>query len=66
MIAQEGFMLKQEGRGTDCDSASKGARKWAESVDMKVIVQTWAMTNMWRYIFVGLATLVSASATVLV
>ncbi|EDU40248.1 repeatdomain containing protein [Pyrenophora tritici-repentis] len=68
LLREEGFLLKAKGKGkvTDWDSASERARRWAETVDMKVIVQTWARTNAWRYIISGVATVLSAAATVFV
>ncbi|CAA9958411.1 DUF1772 domain containing protein [Pyrenophora teres f. maculata] len=49
LLREDGFLLKGKGKGkvTEWDSASEEARRWAETVDMKVIVQTWARTNAW-------------------
>jgi hypothetical protein len=64
LLRDEGFMLKGDGQGTDKDTASDAAKKWAEKVDMKTIAQTWATTNAWRYVITAVATVVSATATV--
>jgi hypothetical protein len=39
-------------------------KRWAEDVDMKTIAELWARTNAWRYVITGLATTISAAATV--
>lgn len=67
ILREEGFLLKERGKGkvTDWDTASEQARTLAEKVDMKVLVQMWAKTNAWRYVFSGVATLFSASAAIL-
>ncbi|KAF2128083.1 hypothetical protein P153DRAFT_343229 [Dothidotthia symphoricarpi CBS 119687] len=65
LLREEGFVLKGRGRGTDRDTASEGAKRWAESVDMKTIAETWARTNAWRYVGTGVATVVSAAATIM-
>ena len=53
-----------EGRGTDKDTARASWKRWAEDVDMKTIAELWARTNAWRYVITGLATTISAAATV--
>jgi hypothetical protein len=58
------FELKGAGQGTDKDTANASAKRWAENVDMKTIAETWAKTNAWRYVITGIATVVSATATV--
>jgi hypothetical protein len=65
LLRDEGFRLKGEGQGTDKDTASDAAKRWAEKVDMKTIVQTWATTNAWRYVITVVATIVSATATIM-
>ncbi|KAG9186567.1 hypothetical protein G6011_09675 [Alternaria panax] len=57
-------VLKGAGQGTDKDTASEAAKKWAEKVDMKTIAETWARTNAWRYVITAVATIVSTTATV--
>lgn len=52
-----------EGRGTDKDTARASWKRWAEDVDMKTIAELWARTNAWRYVITGLATAISAAAT---
>ncbi|KAF1830616.1 hypothetical protein BDW02DRAFT_93602 [Decorospora gaudefroyi] len=65
LLREDGFRLKgRGGQGTNKDTASEAARKWAEQVDMKTIVNTWAETNAWRYVVTAFATLMSVSATV--
>ncbi|KAF9691765.1 hypothetical protein EKO04_010323 [Ascochyta lentis] len=59
------FELKGAGQGTDKDTARASAKRWAESVDMRTIAQTWAKINAWRYVITGVATIVSATATVI-
>lgn len=59
-----GFRLKN-GNGTKGDTAREGWKRWAETVDMKEIVELWAWTNMWRYVITGMAVVVSGGATVL-
>jgi hypothetical protein len=62
---EEGVVvLRGRGSGTDRDTASEGAKRWAESVGMREIVERWARVNMWRYVITGFAVVVSASATV--
>lgn len=63
-LRDEGAVLKGAGQGTDKDTASDAAKKWAETVDMKTIAETWARTNAWRYVITTFATVVSATATV--
>lgn len=53
-----------EGQGTDKDTARANWKKWAENTDMKSIAELWARTNAWRYVITGIATLISATATV--
>ncbi|KAF1357760.1 hypothetical protein EJ07DRAFT_127699 [Lizonia empirigonia] len=65
MLLRGEFDLKAEGQGTDRDTASASAKRWAENVDMKTIAETWARTNAWRYVVTAVATVVSATATVL-
>lgn len=65
LLRDEGFVLKGRGHGTDKDTASEEAKSWAERVDMKTIAETWARTNAWRYVITGVATAVSAVATVM-
>ncbi|KZM26875.1 hypothetical protein ST47_g1962 [Ascochyta rabiei] len=59
------FELKGAGQGTDKDTARASAKRWAESVDMRAIAETWARTNAWRYVITGIATIVSATAMVI-
>lgn len=59
------FDLKAVGQGTGTDTASASAKRWAASVDMKTIAETWARINAWRYVLTAAATVVSATATVL-
>ena len=56
------FEMKAAGQGTDKDTASASAKRWA---DMKTIAETWARTNAWRYVIAAVATIISAIATVL-
>ena len=65
MLRDEGFSLKGIGQGTDKDTASEGAKRWAGKVDMKTIAETWARTNAWRYVITAVATVVSATATIM-
>lgn len=65
LLRDDGFALQGEGQGTDKDTASAKAKRWAETVDMKTIAETWARTNAWRYVITGIATLMSATATVM-
>jgi hypothetical protein len=65
LLKDEGFELKGIGQGTDKDTASAAAKRWADKVDMKTIVETWAKTNTWRYRITAVATVISAIATVL-
>ncbi|KAL6712283.1 hypothetical protein ACN47E_000160 [Coniothyrium glycines] len=64
LLSDEGFELQQSGQGTDTDTANQKAKHWADSVDMKTIVQSWASINSWRYVITAVATLLSAIATV--
>jgi hypothetical protein len=64
ILRDEGGVLKGVGQGTDKDTASDAAKKWAETVDMKTIAETWARTNAWRYVITAFATVISATATV--
>lgn len=59
------FELKNEGQGTDHDTARASWKRWAEDVDMKTIANLWAKTNAWRYVITGIATTISATATVI-
>ncbi|KAI4945973.1 hypothetical protein J4E91_007414 [Alternaria rosae] len=65
LLRDEEFVLKSTGQGTDRDTASEAAKKWAEKVDMKTIAETWARTNAWRYVITAAATIISATATVM-
>jgi hypothetical protein len=65
ILRDEGGVLTGVGQGTDKDTASDAAKKWAETVDMKTIAETWARTNAWRYVITAFATVISASATVM-
>jgi hypothetical protein len=65
LLRDEGFGLKVAGQGTDKDTASAAAKRWAETVDMKTIAETWAKTNAWRYVITAFATIISATATVM-
>jgi hypothetical protein len=65
ILRDEGGVLKGVGQGTDKDTASDAAKKWAETVDMKTIAETWARTNAWRYVITAFATVISATATVM-
>lgn len=56
--------LKGEGQGTGADTARPAWKRWAESVDMKTIAELWARTNAWRYVITGMATALSAAATI--
>lgn len=58
------FELKGAGQGTYKDTARASWKRWAERVDMKTIAELWAKTNTWRYVITGVATLISAIATV--
>jgi hypothetical protein len=64
ILGDEGFGLKGRGAGTDRDTASEEAKSWAESVDMRVIVEMWARVNAWRYVVTGVATGLSAAAMI--
>jgi hypothetical protein len=64
LLREDGYRLKATGHGTNCDTATDGAKKWAEKADMKTIVETWAKINAWRYVITGTATVVSAFAAV--
>ena len=64
ILNEEGVVLKRSGQGTDTHTASEAAKKWAEKVDMKTIAETWVRTNAWRYIITAIATLASATASV--
>jgi hypothetical protein len=66
LLREEGtVVLRGKGSGTDKDTAREGAKRWAESVGMKEIVERWAWVNMWRYVITGFAVVVSASATIM-
>ncbi|KAI4946228.1 hypothetical protein J4E86_008932 [Alternaria arbusti] len=65
ILRDESVVLKGAGQGTDKDTASEAAKKWAEKVDMKTIAETWARTNAWRYVITAVATVISATATVM-
>lgn len=65
LLRNEGVVLKGVGQGTDKDTARASAKTWAESVDMQTIVETWARTNAWRYVITSIATVISATATVI-
>jgi hypothetical protein len=65
LLREDGYHLKTTGHGTNCDTATDEAKKWAEKVDMKTIAETWAKINAWRYVLTGLATVVSATGTVM-
>jgi hypothetical protein len=65
LLKDEGFGLKGIGQGTDKDTVSDAMKRWAEKVDMKTIAETWATTNAWRYSITAIATVISATATVL-
>jgi hypothetical protein len=64
ILREDGFALQGVGQGTDKDTASESAKGWAEKMDMKTIAETWARMNAWRYVITGVATIVSATATV--
>jgi len=64
-LLRDEFELKGQGHGTDKDTARAGWKRWAERVDMKTIAELWAMTNAWRYVITGIATAISATATVI-
>lgn len=59
-----GKLVLGQGRGTDKDTARAIWKRWAEDVGMKTIVELWARMNAWRYVITGLATAISATATV--
>jgi hypothetical protein len=65
ILRDEGVVLKETGQGTNRDTASETTKRWAEKVEMKAIAETWARTNAWRYVIAAMATLVSATATVM-
>lgn len=65
LLRDDGFTLNGRGAGTDKDTASESAKRWAETVDMKTIAETWARTNAWRYVITGIALVISASATMI-
>ncbi|KAF3036807.1 hypothetical protein E8E12_005629 [Didymella heteroderae] len=58
------FELQGAGQGTDRDTARISWKSWAETVDMRAIAELWAKTNAWRYMITGVATLISAAATI--
>ncbi len=58
------FELKGRGQGTDKDTARASWKDWAASVEMRKIAILWADTNAWRYVITGVATVISAAATV--
>jgi hypothetical protein len=60
ILRDEGWRLEGRGAGTKRDSASEGAKRWAESVDMRTIVESWGRVNAWRYGVVGVGMVVSA------
>jgi hypothetical protein len=64
LLRDEGFRLQGVGQGTDKDTARESAKAWATKVDMKTIAETWARTNAWRYVITGIATMISAAATI--
>ncbi|KAJ4986436.1 hypothetical protein SVAN01_08128 [Stagonosporopsis vannaccii] len=57
------FDLKGQGQGTDKDTARADWKSWADTVNMKTIAELWATTNTWRYVITGIATAISATAT---
>lgn len=63
-LLHDEFDLKGQGHGTDKDTARTGWKRWAEKVNMKTIAELWATTNAWRYVITGIATAISATATV--
>jgi hypothetical protein len=65
ILRDEKVVLKGVGQGTDKDTASAAAKKWAEEVDMKTIAEAWARTNAWRYVITAIATVISTTATVM-
>ncbi|KAF1944498.1 hypothetical protein EJ02DRAFT_398225 [Clathrospora elynae] len=65
LLREEGVRLKEVGQGTDKDTASDAAKRWAEKVSMKTIAETWAKTNAWRYVITGVAVMVTATATIM-
>ena len=65
LLRGEGVKLKGVGRGIGNDSASARSKRWAESVEMKTIVEMWARTNAWRYVITIVAAVLSATATVI-
>lgn len=65
LLGGDEVVFKGMGRGTERDSATGAAKSWAEGVDMKCIVETWARLNAWRYVITAAATICSAGATVL-
>ncbi|KAJ8112887.1 hypothetical protein OPT61_g4855 [Boeremia exigua] len=58
------FELKGRGQGTDKDTARASWKKWTADVDMKTIAELWVKTNTWRYVVTGIATVISAAATI--
>jgi hypothetical protein len=65
ILREEGFRLGGKGQGTGRDTAREGAKRWAEGVDMKAVVERWAWVNMWRYVVTAGAVVVSGTATCL-
>lgn len=51
-------------QGTGKDTAREEWKRWAESVDMCVIVECWGRANAVRYVVAGVAVGLSAMATV--
>jgi hypothetical protein len=52
---KNGRFVMVDGQGVGADTAREGWKRWAEGVDMKTIAETWAKTNMVRYVVTGVA-----------
>jgi hypothetical protein len=66
LLRDEGYhMPTQKGLlpSPEVHTATLESRRWAESVTMKFIAETWAQRNKWRYIATGCAMTLSAVQT---
>ncbi|KAF2503355.1 hypothetical protein BU16DRAFT_612870 [Lophium mytilinum] len=64
LLRDDGFELEYVGR-VDRHSASEAAKQWADKIEMRTIVETWARLNMWRCYIGALAVGASSYAMIL-
>ena len=66
LLEDEGYTMEENERilpYVDRQTGKPEARKWAETVDMKHIVTTWARYNVWRGAATAAAAVISVFAT---